>query len=97
MTCELKLFLDCWWCECTVRNSKHQSYGKDRKDTKDKRLVSITSFFHHEADVIGQVALFVVLAALSLVTPLHSIITSIDSVVTKKSRFELERVVVRLS
>lgn len=83
---------------CLVKNSKHSHYDKDRKDTEDKRLVSSTSFFHHEASVIDQVALFIVLTALSLVTPLYSIITScVDSIVTKKSRFKRRWVVIGLN
>ncbi|TNN28508.1 hypothetical protein EYF80_061344 [Liparis tanakae] len=59
-----------------------------------------TSFFNlmgDEAGVIGQVALFLVLAALSRGTLLHSfiiiIIRGIDSAVDKKSRLEPRRVV----
>lgn len=57
--------------------------------------MSSTSFFHQQADVIGQVSLFIVLAARSPVTPLYSIIFSADSIVTGKTREK--RVVFSLS
>lgn len=44
-----------------------------------------TSFFHHEADVIGQVALFIILTALSPLTLLHFIIIGAASVVISLS------------
>lgn len=79
---ERDYFWGCRYCEC---------------EKKRQRLVSSTSFFHHKADVIDQVALFIVVTALPLVTPLPSIIISVDSIVTTKSRSKLGRAVVRLS
>lgn len=95
-TTQLELLVERALPSCSlVRNSTYQSYDKDTKHTKERKLVSCTSFFHQQADVIGQVSLFIVLAARSPVTPLYSIIVSADSIVTRKTREK--RVVFSLS
>lgn len=95
-TTQLELLVERALPSCSlVRNSTYQSYDKDTKHTKERKLVSSTSFFHQQADVIGQVSLFIVLAARSPVTPLYSIIVSADSIVTRKTREK--RVVFSLS
>lgn len=95
-TTQLELLVERALPSCSlVRNSTYQSYDKDTKHTKERKLVSSTSFFHQQANVIGQVSLFIVLAARSPVTPLYSIIFSADSIVTRKTREK--RVVFSLS
>lgn len=95
-TTQLELLVERALPSCSlVRNSTYQSYDKDTKHTKERKLVSCTSFFHQQADVICQVSLFIVLAARSPVTPLYSIIVSADSIVTRKTREK--RVVFSLS
>ena len=73
----------------------HDWSRKDAKDTKERRSVSSTSFFHQQADVIDQVSVFIVLTARSPLTPLCSVIFSADSIVTRQTREE--RVVFSLS
>jgi len=102
------IFLTCK-CQCKINfdeispinqsNLKHQNLLKSIRVKRQRRhrghrLLSSTSSFHQEADVIGQVALFLVLSRGTLLHSSIIIIRGIDSAVDKKSRLEPERVVV---
>lgn len=88
------IFLTCK-CQCKINfdeispinqsNLKHQNLLKSIRVKRQRRhrghrLLSSTSSFHQEADVIGQVALFLVLSRGTLLHSSIIIIRGIDSV-----------------
>lgn len=76
--------------------ARDESCDKDGEDAEDGSPAWRTSIFHHQADVIDQVPLFVVFAALSLATLPHSVIFGVDSIVTRTGRRRPRRAVIGL-